>query len=64
MGHPRDWLSEESQIEEDKYHVASLICKTEKKIIKMNLFTRQKQTQRLREWTFGYLGVRLEEKDS
>ena len=25
-----------------------------KKVIKMNLFTKQKQTYRLREWTYGY----------
>ena len=40
-------LSEVSQIEKDKYHMISLICVIYKKI-QMNLFTKQKQTHRLR----------------
>ena len=40
-------LSEVSQIEKDKYHMISLICVMYKKI-QMNLFTKQKQTHRLR----------------
>ena len=42
-------LSEVSQTEKDKYHMISLICRILKKMIKMNLFTKQKQTHRLRE---------------
>ena len=34
-----------------------------KKMIQMNSFTKQKQTQRLREWTYGYQGWRVEERD-
>ena len=40
-------LSEVSQIEKDKYNMISLICVIYKKI-QMNLFTKQKQTHRLR----------------
>ena len=42
-------LSEVSQTEKDKYHTILLIHKTQKKMIQMNLFTKQKQTHRLRE---------------
>ena len=28
-------------------------------MIQMNLFTKQKQTHRLREWTYGYQGGRV-----
>ena len=44
-------LSEVSQTEKDKYHMISLICRIfkKKRKIQMNLFTRQKQTYRLRE---------------
>ena len=40
-------LSEVSQIEKGKYHVIPLTCVIYKKI-QMNLFTKQKQTHRLR----------------
>ena len=30
-----------------------------KKMIQTNLFTKQKQTHRLREWTYGYQGGRV-----
>ena len=40
-------LSEVRQIEKDKYHMISLICVMYKNI-QMNLFTKQKQTHRLR----------------
>ena len=41
-------LSEVSQTEKGKYHMVSLICGILKKMIQMNLFTKQKQTYRLR----------------
>ena len=43
-------LSEGSQTEKDKYHMISSICEIQN-MIKMNLFTKQKQTQRLRKET-------------
>ena len=42
-------LSEECKTEKDKYHVILLICGIKKKLMKMNLLTKQKQTHRLRE---------------
>ena len=35
-------LSEVSQTEKDKYHMISLICGILKKMVQMNLFTKQK----------------------
>ena len=32
-------------------------------MIQMNLFTKQRQTHRLREWTYGYQGGRMGERD-
>ena len=32
-------------------------------MIQMNLFTKQNQTHRLREGTYGYQGERVEERD-
>ena len=49
-------LSEVSQTEKDKYHMIALICRIFKKLTQMNLFMKQKQTHRLREWTLGYQG--------
>ena len=49
-------LGKVSQTEKDKYHMISFICKILKKMIQMNLFTKQKQTHRLREQTYGYRG--------
>ena len=43
-------LSEIRQKEKDKYHMISLICRIYN-MIQMNLFTKQKQTQRHREQT-------------
>ena len=40
-------LNEVSQAEKDKYYMMSLICGI-RKIVKMNLFTKQKQTHRFR----------------
>ena len=47
-------LSEVSQTEKEKYHMISLTCESKK--IQMNLFTKQKQTHRFRERTYGYQG--------
>ena len=46
MDGPGDYHSKwKSQMEQDKYHMISHI--------QMNLFIKQKQTHRLREWTSG-----------
>ena len=47
-------LSKVSQMEKDNYHMISLVCGIEKKMIQMNLFTKQKQTHRHRKQTYGY----------
>ena len=36
--------SEKSQVKKDKYYMVSLKCVIQKKVIQMNLFTKQKQT--------------------
>ena len=50
-------LSEVGQTEKDKYMIL-FICGNlkKKKMMETNLFTKQKQTHRLREWTYGYQG--------
>ena len=53
------WIQLENIINEvnqkDKYHMISLICIIfKKKLIQMNLFTKQKQTHRLRKQIYGY----------
>ena len=50
-----DLLSEVSQKEKVKYSRISLICQVQK-MIQMNLFTKQKQTQILREQKYGCEG--------
>ena len=47
-------MSEVSQTEKDKHCMILLICGLLKEMRQMNLFTKQKQTHRLREGTFGY----------
>ena len=42
-----------SQIDKDKYPMRALKCRIEK-MIQTNLFTKQKQTYRCREETYGY----------
>ena len=42
-------LSEVSQTEKEKYRMISLICRIEKGMIQMNVFTKQKRTHSLRE---------------
>ena len=46
-------LNEVSQAEKDKYYMISLIFGIQK-IVKMNLFTKQKQTHRHRKQTISY----------
>ena len=41
-------LSEANEIEKDKYQMISLICGILKKVVQMNLCTRQKYTYRYR----------------
>ena len=48
-------LSKVRQKEKDKYHMISLTCGIES-MTQMNLFTKQKQTHRCREQTFGCQG--------
>ena len=42
-------LNEVSQTEEEKYHMASLICTMQKEMIQRNLLTKEKQAHRLRD---------------
>ena len=51
-------LCEGSQTEEEK-QMTLLIQRIFKKMRQMNLLTKQKQTQRLREQTYGYDGGRV-----
>ena len=44
-------MSEVSQTEKDKCDVTE---SKKKKITQINLFTKQKQTHRLKEWTYSY----------
>ena len=48
-------LSKVRQKEKDKYHMISLTCGIES-MTQMNLFTKQKQTHKCREQTFGCQG--------
>ena len=56
-------LSEVSQTKKDKYHMISLICRVQKKMIQTNLFTKQRQTHRLSEQTYGYQRGSMEGRD-
>ena len=60
MDRPRDCHTEWSK--SDRERQISFITYTcnLKIMIQMNLFTKQKQTHRLREWTYGYQGDRWE----
>ena len=46
------FITKWSKSDKDKYHTISLM--ESKKMIQMNLFTKQKQTHRLRKQTYGY----------
>ena len=48
-----DILSELSQSDRERYHMMSLKCGLKKRI-QMNLYTKWKQTHRLREQAYGY----------
>ena len=52
-------VCEVNQPEKDKYYMISLICRMLKKKIQMNLSTKQKQTQKLRERIYGYQEERV-----
>ena len=54
MDEPRDYHTKWSKIKKDKYHMISLICGISKKMIQMNLFTKQKQSHRLQNQIYGY----------
>ena len=56
MDGPRDCHTEWSKSDKDKW---DCLYEESKKIIQMNLFTKQKQTHRLTEQTYGYLRGRL-----
>ena len=47
-------LGEVTQTEKDRYYMISLICGVKKKILQMNLFTKQKQIHRPRKQTYTY----------
>ena len=55
-------LIEISQTEKAKYHMISLIWGI-KNMTQMNLFTKQKQTHRLRKKPYGYRRGKVREKD-
>ena len=48
-----------SKSDKEKYPMVSLMCRILKEMIQMNSFTRQKQTYRLRGWTYGYQWGRM-----
>jgi len=50
MRAPRHWHAEWSQIQKEKYHMISFICRIWKEMTQMNLYTKQEQTHRFREW--------------
>ena len=56
----RDYYTKRSKSDKDKYHMISIISEI-KKMIQMNLFTKQKQTHRHRKQTYGYKGERVGE---
>ena len=47
---------EREKSDKGKYHMISFICRIKKEMIQMTLFTKQKQTHRLREGTYSYQG--------
>ena len=48
--------SEVSQTEKDKYHMILLICRILKKMVQMNLFTKQRYSHSCRKQTYCYQG--------
>ena len=47
-------ITEVSEVKKDKYHMTSFIEWNLKKMIQMNLFTKQKEIHRLRKKVYGY----------
>ena len=61
---PRDYHTKWSKSDRERqisYDIAYM--QYLKKMIQMHLFTKQKQTHRLREWTYGYWGGKVEGMD-
>ena len=56
MDGPRDCHTEWSQTEKDKYMTSCLYVESKKKMVQMNLFTKQKKSHRCRKQTYGYQG--------
>ena len=56
-------LSEISRTEKDKDSMLSLICGILKKLIQINLLTKQKQTCRLQKWIYSYQRGKVKGKD-
>ena len=57
MGGPRDYHIKWNKSDQERqiwYDIAYMDNK--KKLTQMSLFTKQKQTHRLREWNYGYQG--------
>ena len=52
-------LSELSQREKEKYCMTSLLCGLWKEMILMNLLTKEKETHRLRKWTYSCWGEEI-----
>ena len=50
----RDYCIKWGNSDNDKYHMMLLICEILKKMIQMNLFTKQKETHRHRGQIYGY----------
>ena len=51
---PRDYQSKWNKSDKDKCHMKSFIYQNLIKIIQKNLFTKQKQTHRFQNQTYGY----------
>ena len=68
MGGHRDCHNEQRKTEKEKYHMTGFLymqnLKRNYTNEQTNLFTKQKQTHRLREKIYGCQGVRSEEKES
>ena len=63
MDVPRNYHTKWSKPEKDKYHDMPYMwnLKKKKKMIQMNLYTKQKQTHTLRKQTYGYQRQKLGE---
>ena len=64
MDRPGDYHTKWSKSDRERQiYVVAYMRNLKKKIIQMNLFTKQKQTHRLREPTYGYQGRRVGGRD-